>query len=124
MCFCQSSKSEFRGVKVAQNDIVCYKALDKKFSFFGQKFKALWNPRFIYKKGVAAPIIHLVPDLHTEDISKGYHSHKQTESCRGWIWNGCDDRCIVECKIPKGTLYHENEYGCYVSSTIIIIKEV
>lgn len=126
--------------KTADKDIICYKVFDiKDIKYKRRKF--LWIP--LWKKGIeklysmykeyeyvpyaANPKVNIRCKKRNGiyswwAIDKGYHSYN-TLSKAAFV------RCkifelIVECTIPKGTVYYLNENNEIVSSNIIVTDKI
>lgn len=145
MCWSGSNQSR----KTAMKNIVCYKILkkdkkedDKYFSYyydFQYKFGELYeNSLYFY------PMRHVRDNESIIMINDGFHSYDYIsifEKIRAFtntigfavfyktINSGIYYKhnymlSLVECIIPKGSIYYENEYGLLVSDRIIVKKEI
>lgn len=146
MCWSGSNQSR----RTAMKNIVCYKILkkdkkeeDKYFSYyfnFQYKFGELYeNSLYFY------PVRHVRDNESIIMINNGFHSYSAKSAFEKKIRtpnnvvgfavsykrinsgicykHGCL-LSLVECIIPKGSIYYENEYGLLVSDRIIIKKEI
>ena len=126
--------------KTADKDIICYKVFDiKDIKYKRRKFLGipLWKEGIeelysMYKEYKYIPYAdnpkvtiyyRKYNDIHSWwSIDKGYHSYN-TLSKAAFV------RCkifelIVECTIPKGTVYYLNENNDIVSSNIIVTDKI
>lgn len=127
MCFLR----KFEPIKIADSDITCYKVVTPSFSspltyvslYRGFKYEVnkLYEKSVIFKtecKGVYA----------TGFGSAGFHSYIYLSSES--LYNDLiqDRACLIECVIPKGSLYIQGIDSCsspsYLSDKIIIKKEI
>lgn len=121
MCLITKSKD----YKIAEEDIVCYKVLDKEFNSLNGLHRYTIGEENPYKDMELWNFNSLEPSWY---IECGYHS-----------FNNYDDVCtlyrrhiiitdymIVKCVIPKGTRYYEGKHTYpwgptgYVSENIIV----
>lgn len=126
-------------IKVAEKDIVCYKIVNKDIqSFndimtgkkkifttyygivFGKTYCHIYNSRHVDLK--FEEFIDQYSYKKRYRVVGGYHSYRTKE------WIKVPDEpgiVLVECIIPKGTKYIEDDFGMYyVSETIRIVKEL
>lgn len=125
-------------IKIAEEDIVCYKKLDIYKVKDGMKLKSPYQ-YFVYKLGEeyrtsfgieenielgknawwadsrTEYFYKLFPLQNLMAYNQGFHSYKKDE-IRNW------ERPNVECIIPKGSQYVEDETGLICSKSIIITK--
>ena len=125
-------------IKIAEEDIVCYKKLDIYKVKDGMELKSPYQ-YFVYKLGEeyrtsfgieenieigenawwadneVQEFYENFPEGELMSYNKGFHSYKENKP-RHW------DRPNVECIIPKDSQYVEDETGLICSESIIIIK--
>lgn len=122
MCF-ETKGSE---LKRAEKDIICYKVMrevvkkpDGEVLFFLSYHRGFkYYPEIVYK---GKSELNMKFCYYTNiDISKGgYHSFIYKEDALSWL-----DDPVVECVIPKGSLYLENKIDRQYCSTAIQIINV
>ena len=115
-------------VFVAQEDIICYKVLNKHYN--KGEYESTYQG-YIYKHNVINPVVPLIERPHPDRIDlvcidAGYHSYTSLKIAREHAsYNNY--RVVVRCIIPKGAKYmfdpswnHEE----YVSNQIILKRLV
>lgn len=131
MCW-TSSKKPIKHI-VADN-ITCYKIfskldikwrIEKTSDSLERKMKEV---KSLYKNYVYIPyetnpkvniICRLDNDLTCDwFINEGYHSYKYINSINKRYF------CVLECIIPKGSIYYINSDNCIVSSDIIVTDKI
>ena len=129
--------------KIAEEDIICYKRIDKysttkgiklvsPFQFFEYKLNKLYRTTFIprelkskigYESGVfyatceASNYYSTFPYYLLKVYQKGFHSYKNIPDEPSF-----KSECIVKCIIPAGTKYIEDKTGLICSEAIKIIE--
>ncbi len=119
-------------VKIAENDIVCYKIfLDKQNKEF---FTTIYKGAKLKKKSIFNDVYAIVPN-DFDEIFYGIHSYVRPAKCilrydNEKTWNKWADSIQVKCIIPKGAKYYLNEVydggtgsaflATYVSEVIIV----
>lgn len=107
--------------KVALKDITCYKVM----KVFGEKFKSNVTGK-VYETNVLNTPINLQPKVSFflgdpwYDVSSGYFSYSNIGNA---VENSCTNEVLVQCTIPKGSVYVK-AFGEYISSNIIVNKKI
>jgi len=142
MCLYVTSKK----VRVAKEDMVCYKILDRK------KERKKWIFRIFRKPTYRAPFyfnyiyqlkklndlgkflyVAISPEELCGVVHEGFHSFVDIQDAKRMLseWYETHVGVIVKCIIPKGAEYvkgtiykSQNSPACYVSNQIICVKEV
>lgn len=131
MCWTSSEKPIKR---IAIDNITCYKVfskldikwrIEKTSDSLEKKMKEV---KSLYKNYVYIPyeinpkvniICRLDNDLSCDwFINEGYHSYKYINSINKRYF------CVLECIIPKGSIYYINSDNCIVSSDIIVTDKI
>ena len=131
MCWTSSKKPIKR---IATDNITCYKVfskldikwrIEKTSDSLEKKMKEV---KSLYKNYVYIPyetnpkvniICRLDYDLSCDwFINEGYHSYKYINSINKRYF------CVLECIIPKGSIYYINSDNCIVSSNIIVTDKI
>lgn len=139
MCLITEQKEPF----IAKEDIIVYKEV---FKIGKNIYKSIYNP-FIWKlnKLYKVKLIKEPKNIHSSfhddksrtyyfyvpehlliSISEGFHSMDKNRAKEAKSFNkkyGYDG-VVIECKIPKASLYYKDETGLYVSNQLIMLKEV
>ena len=117
MCFILSEDSK---PKIAEEDIICYKIVETVVLSPDIEEVASLFTGYVYTLGELNPKV-IIKVANSFSIDKGYHSYiKRLE--KSWYSSSFSHhRELVECTIPKGTLYYANDHE-YVSENIIINK--
>lgn len=125
----------------AKKDIIVYKEVSKQkgkniYESIYNNF--IWELNKLYKTDLKKDsrliyydeesMIHYVsiPDNLLTSISEGFHSMDKNRARETTSYNEAYDfdSVVIECKIPKGSLYYKDETGLYVSNQLIVLKEV
>lgn len=131
MCWTSSEKPIKR---IATDNITCYKVfsikdikwrIEKTSDSLEKKMKEV---KSLYKNYVYIPyetnpkvniICRLDYDLSCDwFINEGYHSYKYINAINKRYF------CVLECIIPKGSVYYINSDNCIVSSDIIVTDKI
>ena len=126
--------------KTADKDIICYKVFDiKDIKYKRRKFLGipLWKEGIeklysMYKEYEYIPYANnpkvtiyyrKYNDIHSWwSIDKGYHSYSTLDQAE--LKRILKLELIVECVIPKGSVYYLNENNELVSSNIIVTNKI
>lgn len=133
MCFNVRNNKECATLWVAQEDIVCYKILDKDMTSPYQGFQYKFNtkykvnirqPRTKDKDGNMMFKLHKIfnDDLIILSLSKGFHSYTSLQMAKRRLNRHVNvvNVVIVRCVIPKGSeFYQDSVDNEYVSNQII-----
>lgn len=127
MCLTLTENSE---IKVAEEDIVCYKVLRK----VSETYATSPYFGFEYIVGVTYKIdkkLEIFCGYEHKFVKEGFHSFERFQSAKAFLHlrrkllpKGC---CIYKCIIPKGTrlIFGDfNNFSSIVSEAIKIIEEV
>ena len=124
MCF---EVKKWSKAKTAKENIICWKFLEANFQPF---YREDYPPYKIGEKQKQEKLIKnkRILKFHVIEfvIYKGYHSYKHEEQVilneGWWIYSYPEEKThICQFKIPKGTIYYENDTE-YVSETIIRVN--
>lgn len=114
MCF--HNKKNWKIAKVAAEDIIVYKGLDRD-SRNKEILKSPYNPTTKWKSNVICKIKSgFVRVGNPSTIHIGFHS------CKNQLDASFHSKHVFKFKIPAGSLYWENNEE-YVSDTIILLKK-
>ena len=137
---------EYKAPNMADEDIIVYKVMLLREGYRNELASFYYGKRYVIGKEYIEETETVEPVyLYHYSINKGFHSYsleKTTEKeCnnRCYIWSGehlldsinleneinyGETLVAVECIIPKGSTYHENDLGEIVSDRIIITDNV
>ena len=109
-------------VKVAQEDIVCYKVLKQRIDGLTSPYQkmAYEKGRVMYAK-IGTPEKMLVLDIFGIDsknclgIEEGLHSFMDKESAEQFYFGGLFNMKVCVAVIPKGAEYYEGTFDLYRS---------
>ena len=118
MCF--DISNNFKEVLKAENDVVCYKVVYSSPNYKKNEFVSYWRS----KEYVTGQTYKLSGTFrkHVGDrrIRKGFHSYKLLlEANKRKYYN----TVVIECIIPAGSLYWENEKE-YCSNSLKIVQQI
>jgi hypothetical protein len=132
---CWYTKSKTIRVKVAEEDILVVKGLNRKNDeeFYSPIFRFYWKKGVVYHSILSGPKADISKE--TFSISEGFHSCTKLIYVDDYM-DGipftkminefgrtvlCRKYDIVNAVIPKGALYYVNEEGDYVSNQLKIV---
>ena len=131
MCWTSSKKP----IKcIATDNITCYKVfskldikwrIEKTSDSLEKKMKEVKSlyKNYVYIPYETNPKVNIIcrfdNDLTCDwFINEGYHSYKYINSINKRYF------CVLECIIPKGSIYYINSDNCIVSSDIIVTDKI
>lgn len=138
--------NKYKVPNIAEEDIIVYKVMLLRDGYRNELISFYYSKRYVIGKEYIEETETVEPVyLYHYSINKGFHSYsleKTTEKeCYNYcqIWSGTtlldyvnlgidvhygETLVAVECIIPKGSTYYENDLGEIVSDRIIITDKI